>query len=187
MVSQTYSVDVGLLNKWKRNRATLQKLTEKSDLKNEKKNRSVNNDSDDALYNWRIRARSVEICISGPILCAEALAFNKEIGGNNKFKASSGLNRQQVFNSDETGLVYKDMPEKTIASNNEVQVSGSKKKKEKVSVRFCYNANGSMKMLLLVIGKSKNPRKLKSLQKSKLPVIYDHQNNAWMDKRIFRD
>ena len=38
----------------------------------------------------------------------------------------------------------------------------------------------------MIIGKSKNPRALKNIDKSTLPVLYANQKKAWMDQQLFR-
>ncbi len=49
------------------------------------------------------------------------------------------------------------------------------------------NSSGTIKLPLQVIGKSKNPRCFKSINKDLLPVKYSSQKNAWMNTAIFHD
>ena len=44
-----------------------------------------------------------------------------------------------------------------------------------------------LKLPLMVIGKSANPRCFKNINKAALPVLYHAQKNAWMDSKIFSD
>jgi hypothetical protein len=68
----------------------------------------------------------------------------------------------QIYNADETGLFFRCLPAKTLAC------SGGKKSKKRLSVLLGANADGSDKLLVFVIGKSKNPRCFKNVKQ--LPV-----------------
>ena len=95
------------------------------------------------------------------------------------------LTLDQLYNCDETGLLYKVLPNKTLASTSERQASTIKQSKERVTLMTCSNATGMHKLPLLVIGKAENPRCFKNINKKALPVHYYSQKNAWMDTRIF--
>ena len=62
-----------------------------------------------------------------------------------------------------------------------------KKAKDRVTINACANASGTIKLPLLLIGKAKNPRCFRNLNKEALPVVYRSQKNAWVDRDIFRD
>ena len=69
---------------------------------------------------------------------------------------------QDIFNADETGLLWRPMPNGShVFKANEL--SGSKISKEKLTILLCTSMNGE-KQPVLVIGKSKT---LKSKSKSK--------------------
>jgi transposase len=89
---------------------------------------------------------------------------------------------RDVFNADETGIYYKLMPNGTLCFRSE-DISGSKKNKERVTVMVAANMDGSEKLSLLVVGKSKNPRCLRGVS---LPVTYSYSKNAWMTSAIFQ-
>ena len=91
----------------------------------------------------------------------------------------------QIFNCDESGLYYKMLPQKTLASHFEKSADGRKSQKERVTINACSNASGTIKLPLLLIGKSKNPRCFKHISKDSLPVVYMNQSNAWVDTAIF--
>lgn len=61
-----------------------------------------------------------------------------------------------VFNVNEVGLFYKCASDKTMAFKKETCVGG-KHNKERIMVLVSANMDGSEKLPLLVIGKSKNP------------------------------
>ncbi len=62
-------------------------------------------------------------------------------------------------------------------------VRGTKNNKESVTVSVGGSMSGE-KLPLLVIGKSKKPRNFKGVKK--LPVLYEDQENAWMNDALFK-
>ncbi len=91
----------------------------------------------------------------------------------------------QIFNCDETGLYYKLLPNKTLAAHFGKNADGRKSQKERVTINACANASGTIKLPLLLIGKSKNPRCFKNIKRDQLPLIYENQSNAWVNTEIF--
>ena len=91
----------------------------------------------------------------------------------------------QLFNCDETGLYWKLMPNRTLVSSREKEAKGFKVPKDRVTVMPCANATGSIKLPLLFIHKSLNPRCFKNVAKNDLPVDYYAQKSSWMDSSIF--
>ena len=64
---------------------------------------------------------------------------------------------------------------------------GKKNVKDSVTINVCANANGTiLKLPLLFIGKSKNPRCFRNLNKKALPVVYRNKTNAWVNRDIFK-
>uniref|UniRef100_A0A2S2R2Q4 Jerky-like n=1 Tax=Sipha flava TaxID=143950 RepID=A0A2S2R2Q4_9HEMI len=106
-----------------------------------------------------------------------------------KSKIQSHLNlvREQVYNCDETGLNWKTLPQKTLASFSDKTATNFKDQKDRITVMVCANATGNHKLPLLVIGKSEKPRAFKNLNLNTLPVNYYAQKGAWMDLTIFMD
>ncbi|XP_046663035.1 jerky protein homolog-like [Homalodisca vitripennis] len=88
---------------------------------------------------------------------------------------------------DETGLNFKLLPRKTLATAKEKSAPGFKVSKERITVALCSNASGTHKLPLFVIGKSAKPRAFKTLDMSKLPVYYRSQKSAWMDSHLFKE
>lgn len=75
---------------------------------------------------------------------------------------------------------------KTLASREEESAPGDKKCKEQLTPIAASNETGSHKLKLVVTGKSAKPRAFKNVTRSVLPVIYKHQNNAWMNLKSLR-
>ena len=102
-----------------------------------------------------------------------------------EFAVREGLSLDQIFNFDKTGLYYRLLPERTLATAFAKTADGRKRSKDRVTLGACSNASGSVKLPLFMIGKSSHPRCLKDINTSLLPFIYVGQRNAWMDTEIF--
>jgi hypothetical protein len=103
------------------------------------------------------------------------------------FIKKENFSLDQIFNCDETGLYFRLLPDKTLASFFEKSPAGSKKSKDRVTVSACANASGRIKLSLLLIGKSKRPRCFRNVKTELLPVLYEGQKNAWMTASLFKE
>ena len=90
---------------------------------------------------------------------------------------------EHVYNMDEPGLFYRQLPWFSLLMPNEdvSTVRGTKKVKDHVSLVVCANATGSHKVSCTLIGKAKTPACIKQRH---WPVPYYAQKKAWMDKEI---
>ena len=52
------------------------------------------------------------------------------------------LTLEQLYNCDETGLCYKMLPSKTLASRSEKEASSMKNQKDRVTLMACCNTTG---------------------------------------------
>lgn len=95
------------------------------------------------------------------------------------------LSASQIFNADESGLYFKSTPSSTFVTMDESSAPGRKGNKERVTFMPCSNADGSFKLPLMLIGKSKRPRALKNIHE--LPVYYASSKNAWMTRQLFKN
>lgn len=95
-----------------------------------------------------------------------------------------GLQHDQIYNADESGLFWRVLPNKTLAHSNEKSAPGRKISKERITFMPCANASGSHKLRLLVVGKSAKPRAFGS---SFIPVSYKGQKKGWITKDLFRE
>jgi hypothetical protein len=82
--------------------------------------------------------------------------------------------RRNVFN---TGLFWKLSPNRSLAT--EVQ-AGGKNANDRLTLALTTNADGSERMALWLIGKTKNPRCLKNIDRRNLRVQYRHNKSKWM-------
>ena len=98
-----------------------------------------------------------------------------------------GLTAEQIYNADETGLLWKCLPDRTLVSCREKSAPGFKKSKDCLTVLGCTNATGTHKLKPVMIGKFAKPRCFKNVNMDALPVIYKSQRNAWMNSEIFAE
>ena len=90
-----------------------------------------------------------------------------------------------LINIDECGLQWKSLPKKTYAVRGK-PVKAKKLVKDRVTILVGAAMDGH-KFKPLVIGKSLNPRCLKNVDRSTLPVHYYANKSAWMDRDIMKD
>jgi hypothetical protein len=88
-----------------------------------------------------------------------------------------------VLNMDETGLFWKLTPDRTLAT---MPGSGGKKSKDRITLAFTCSATGE-KLQPWVIGKSKNPRCFKNINKRLLRIEYRHNKSKWMTGLIMEE
>ncbi|XP_067123781.1 jerky protein homolog-like [Centruroides vittatus] len=120
--------------------------------------------------------------IQGEKLSADAESVERLKKSFRNMIDKDGYKKTNVYKADETGLHWKKMPTKTLVSKNEMSAPGFKTSKSRITVMVCGNVTG-MHRLLLIVGKSRNPRCFKGIKK--LPVIYKNQKNSYMDTSSF--
>ncbi|NXO03111.1 TIGD4 protein, partial [Rhinopomastus cyanomelas] len=89
---------------------------------------------------------------------------------------------KDVFYLQETGLLYQMLPHNTFAFKGEA-CSVGKLSKERITVVVGTNMDGSEKLPLLVIGKSKSPQSSDNV--AVLPVDYEANDTALMTPQVF--
>ncbi|XP_043463005.1 jerky protein homolog-like [Leptopilina heterotoma] len=89
-----------------------------------------------------------------------------------------------VFNADESGMFWKSLP-----NGKEENPQGWRDSKERISILFCANADGSFALPLLIVGKSWSSRSSFNTAENmlELPVMYQNQSAASMTSEIFLD
>ena len=73
------------------------------------------------------------------------------------------------------------LPGYTLASVYD-QPDGTEKAKDRVTINTCANASGTTKLPLLLIGKTKNTRCLRNLNREALPLVYRSKKYTWVDR-----
>ena len=92
---------------------------------------------------------------------------------------------EDVFNADETGLMFRALPSRSLVTNTESK-KGIKVPKERVTVLLACSAAGE-KLTPLLIGKNKEPRCLKGIPRGLLPIDYRWNAKAWMTSGLFKE
>ena len=88
-----------------------------------------------------------------------------------------------IYNTDEFGLFYQCLPNKTYQLKSE-KCSGGKLSKIRITSLAAANALGE-KLPMFVIGKAKKPRCFKNIRF--LPCRYRNQRKSWMDGVLFEE
>ena len=88
-----------------------------------------------------------------------------------------------IYNMDQTGLFYREMPNSTLAKISD-DGAGVKEDKSRITVLFSVNGDGSKKNIYL-IGKSKTPKGVNKKFFDEKNVEYFSNSSAWMDREIF--
>lgn len=145
------------------------------------------NASDGWLKNFKSRFGIRFLQISGEKLSADESEIPDFILKLDEKIKEMGLTPDHVYNADETGLNWRQLPTCTYATNEEASAPGRKLRKERLTVMPCTNASGSHKLKLMVVGKSKKPRPFKNLKMEDLPVVYKSQSRAWVSRVIFKE
>ena len=98
----------------------------------------------------------------------------------------SDYDLDDIYNVDETGLFWKLLPDRTLASE---QLPGGKLHKQRISVALCCNASGTHKLDPWVIHNRQTPRCFgyKGIKIHTLPLEWRANKKAWMTGRIFKD
>ena len=135
------------------------------------------------LSRWKVRHN-----IKFRSICGENAAVDQEVCDDWKQRKLLPVLRMfdpsNIFNTDETGLYWRLLPDKTHAVTGEV-CTGGKKSKERVTVLVCANMSGSEKLSLLTIGKFKKPRCFRGVMC--LPTVYEANTSAWMTSAIIEE
>ncbi|XP_017791563.1 PREDICTED: tigger transposable element-derived protein 2-like [Habropoda laboriosa] len=124
------------------------------------------------------------------LACKEKASADQDVANTfiddfKKLIQEKNINLENIYNMDESGLLWKALPTKTLAEDEARNISGYKLRKDRITIGLCTNALGTHKIMPLVIYKYKSPRALK--HEVSLPVIFKSQMNAWMDRTLFLD
>jgi hypothetical protein len=87
-----------------------------------------------------------------------------------------------VFNTDETALFFKCLPDKTFTFKEE-KCHGGKYSKDRLTILLAVNMDGSEKLTPLHIGKAGKPRCFKCIRS--FPITYRSNKKAWITTELF--
>ena len=139
---------------------------------------------------WRFLKRHGigQITLSGEIRSADNEAADAYPATLKTIIEEGGYVDEQIYNTDETGVYYKMLPDKTLAvKSDEHRKEGFKAIKDRLTLLFTVNKTGSHKLKPLCIGKSRAPRCFHHVNMKALPFIHANSKNAWMTSDIFED
>lgn len=137
------------------------------------------------LSNFKQRHGIRQLDVQGEMLSGDSAAAESFLKTFENITLDKQLSRDDVYNADETGINWRSLPRKSLASRNETRAPGYKVSKDRVTAMVCANASGTHSLPLLLIGKSKKPRCFKNV--TCLPIIYRAQKSSWMTSDIFLD
>lgn len=89
-----------------------------------------------------------------------------------------------IYNMDETGLFWKMVPSRGLATAPQ---PGMRKDKSRISLVCCTNASGGDRFPLWFIGKHKTPRALRNVNVAGLGGIWRWNKKAWMDSILMKE
>ncbi|XP_066970862.1 tigger transposable element-derived protein 1-like isoform X1 [Macrobrachium rosenbergii] len=135
---------------------------------------------------FKARANLRSLKLQGEAASADQEAADRLPSAFAEIIKEGGYSAEQVFNVDETGLFWKRMPGLTDISKEE-KSSGYKASKERLTLLLGSNASGDFKLKPLLVSLAENPRALKGVFKTQLPVIWKSNEKAWVTLLIFED
>ncbi|XP_045104336.1 tigger transposable element-derived protein 7-like [Portunus trituberculatus] len=142
--------------------------------------------SDGWLWRFRRRHGIRNLAVTGEAESADAEMIEPFRDELMKLINDEDLSMSQIYNVDETGMMWRALPRNTQAGMHEKKVKGKKVSKERLSVLCGGNASGTHRLKLTVVGKAAKPRALKDIM-DKLPVHYYNSSKAWFNSHIFTD
>ena len=88
---------------------------------------------------------------------------------------------------DETGLYWKKKPDKSYISKDEKLMPGYKAAKDRLTPLFSGNVASDLKLKLLLVYHSENPKALKNIAKDSLSAVWKSNPKTWVTQTIFQD
>lgn len=127
---------------------------------------------------WKIRHGIRDLHADKEMCVDTEAAYKFKIELSQKIK-DENITLAQIFNVSKTGLYFRMLPVKTVTEKEECQAPGFKQNEDYMTIMLCSNADGSLKLPLVVIGKHEKPRL------HLFPIYYAHESSEWMDNNIF--
>ena len=117
-----------------------------------------------------------EVASANPKVVEEKRALQQEI--------LARFHPQDRFNVDEGALLGFNVPDRGMATKS---LSGVKKSKQRITILFGCNADGSEKLPLFFIGKAARPRCFRKKTGKELGFNYKNNKKAWMTAVFFEE
>jgi len=140
------------------------------------------------LYRWKKRHGIRQVKIRGEARSADEEAAEAFLPELQRLVEEEGYCPDQIYNTDETALYYKMLPDHSLAVKTDTTSSqGLKQKKDRLTLLLTCNWAGTHKLKPLCIGKFKCPRCFHHVNMSSMPLLYKNSRNAWMTAVIFEE
>lgn len=93
-------------------------------------------------------------------------------------------NEEDIYNMDETGLYWRMMPSRGLATQLQ---PGMKKDKARISLVLAANASGTDRLPVWIIGKYKTPRALRNVSVRTMGAEWRWNTKAWMNTTVMSE
>ncbi|XP_062712187.1 jerky protein homolog-like [Aedes albopictus] len=133
---------------------------------------------EEALFIWILQQREANIIVPADILRAKGESLFREF-------QKHGCYCDQSFLASK-GWAQRFKERQGLRMGDEKAASGRKLNKTRYTLMPCSNYDGSLKLKLMFIGTSENPRDLPRGADKGLPVSYYFSKKAWMTRVLFR-
>ncbi|XP_043604800.1 jerky protein homolog-like [Bombus pyrosoma] len=100
---------------------------------------------------------------------------------------NEGYSLENVYNADNTGVMWRAVPEETSIFHCEKTTTSKKSFKEKVTTFLCVNATGSHRLSILIIAGIEKSRRSKNFNIDDLSTMYRANTRGWMDNNASLD
>lgn len=134
---------------------------------------------------FRRRHRIRQLTLTGEKLSSNSDGIDDFISDLLEKLVERNLTLDNLYNADESGLLYKEIVSRTLVTQEEKNAPGKKKSKDRLTFTACSNVTGTCRINLQVLGKSAKPR---CFLGKELPsnIFYDANKKAWQTKETFK-
>lgn len=137
------------------------------------------------VQKFRHRHGIRKLAVAGEKLSSNTNGIDEFIKEMMQIFNEKNFTMHHLYNADESGLLWKDIPSETLVLSSESEAPGKKKSKERITITACSNLTGTCRIKLQIIGKSQRPR---CFQGRVLPeeMVYEANAKAWQTKLTFK-
>jgi hypothetical protein len=119
---------------------------------------------------FKKRSNLHNIKVQGEAAAADTVAAESFPQDLAKIIDDGGYTKVEIFNVDEMGLFWKQIPSSTFIAKEERTISGFIPAKDRLTLLLGANASGTLKLKPMLIYHLENPRALRNYVKTRLPV-----------------
>ncbi|XP_033299463.1 jerky protein homolog-like [Bombus bifarius] len=104
-----------------------------------------------------------------------------------KLLLCEGYSLDNIYNADNTGILWRVLPEKTSIFDRQRTPTSKRRMKEKVTAFLCTNVTGSHMLPILIIGELNSSRRNRDYYSNDLSVMYRANTKGLLDSKIFNE